>query len=299
MAFVDLDASLRTNESFRGRRDEDHHHGRSILEDLDVDIVKAVPLDPMHLLYLGVMKKLLILWLKGPLVARLSRFKLDNICKQLESFSSWVPREFARKSRSLIFIARFKEREFRLFLHYTGPVVLAGNLSDHAYKNSLVLHYSVILLANKIWCVNLNNYAHQLLRMFVVEFAKIYSDTYVSYNIHNLFYLAADVMTWGPLESFSAFPFENYLYTIKRLLRKCHKPLQQIVKRLRELTTARVVKIRAIPDMNAISFRDQHFSGPLIGRMGGIQQFRSLKLGKWHLGTRTSADSCVYLIIIH
>ena len=92
--------------------------------------------------------------------------------------------------------------------------------------------------------------------MYVVEFANIYSDTYVSYNIHNLIHLAAEVMTRGPVEPFSAFPFENYLYTIKKLLRKWHKPLQQIVKRLRELTTARVVKIRAIPDMNAISFRD-------------------------------------------
>jgi hypothetical protein len=42
-------------------------------------------------------------------------------------------------------------------------------------------------------------------------------------------------MRFGPIYSFSAYPFENFLGIIKRLLRKSERPLQQIVKRIYEV----------------------------------------------------------------
>jgi hypothetical protein len=51
---------LRTNVSFRNKQCVAHHHCRSILENLNyLDMVKDIPIDPMHLLDLGVMKKIL------------------------------------------------------------------------------------------------------------------------------------------------------------------------------------------------------------------------------------------------
>ncbi len=51
---------LRTNVSFRNKQCVAHHHSRSILENLHyLDMVKDIPIDPMHLLDLGVMKKIL------------------------------------------------------------------------------------------------------------------------------------------------------------------------------------------------------------------------------------------------
>lgn len=295
VVFLNLNAQLRTDESFRSKRDEDHHHGTSILEDLDIDMVKDVPLDPMHLIYLGVMRKLLLLWLKGPLTSRLPRLKFNNICEKMVSFSSWIPRDFARKSRSLLFIARFKATEFRQFLNYTGPVVLAGNLPDRVYKNFLVLHCAVRILSNKKWCIELNDYAFRLLKLFIEEFTNIYSAVYVSYNVHNLIHLPLDCITWGSLESFSAFPFENYLGSIKRLLRKCHKPLQQIVKRIQELSNSKIVKTRPNPREQDMSFRQKHYNGPLVDRLGGGEQFKVLKYGPWHLSTKNKSESCVYI----
>lgn len=43
----------------------EHHKGTSILESLNIDMVKQVPLDYMHLVLLGVTKRVLSLWLRG------------------------------------------------------------------------------------------------------------------------------------------------------------------------------------------------------------------------------------------
>ena len=59
LIFLDDDSPLRTDTSFRNREDEDHHTGRSILQALPIDMVKCFPLDYMHLVCLGVIRKLL------------------------------------------------------------------------------------------------------------------------------------------------------------------------------------------------------------------------------------------------
>lgn len=54
------------------------------------------------------------------------------------------------------------------------------------------------------------------------------------YNIHNLVHLADDAQHFGSLDNFSAFPIENYLGMLKKLVRKAHPPLQQVIRRLGE-----------------------------------------------------------------
>ena len=46
------------------------------------------------------------------------------------------------------------------------------------------------------------------------------------YNVHKLIHAADDVTIFSPLESFSAFVFENFLGVLKILLRKKWQPLQ-------------------------------------------------------------------------
>lgn len=55
-------------------------------------------------------------------------------------------------------------------------------------------------------------------------------------------HLSDDVKLFGPLDSFSAFLFENHLHTLKNLLRKYEKPLQQIHRRIIEKNTANKLK---------------------------------------------------------
>ncbi|XP_011687446.1 PREDICTED: uncharacterized protein LOC105449759 [Wasmannia auropunctata] len=59
------DVELRTDMSFRAQSNAEHHNDISPLLDIEppIDMVQQFPLDSMHLVYLGVMKKLFDYWL--------------------------------------------------------------------------------------------------------------------------------------------------------------------------------------------------------------------------------------------
>ena len=80
------------------------------------------------------------------------------------------------------------------------------------------------------------NYAEQLLIYFVDKDSDIYSKCFVVYNIHNLKHVVDDAryMKYS-LNDICAFPFENHLQVIKRLVRTAKNPIAQIVKRLGEV----------------------------------------------------------------
>jgi hypothetical protein len=74
-----------------------------------------------------------------------------------------------------------------------------------------------------------------LLHYFVKNSQRLYGSTFVVYNVHNLLHLGDDVKHFGTcLDDLSAFPFENYLRTLKRLVRSTKNPIVQVAKRLVE-----------------------------------------------------------------
>lgn len=62
VTFPEMSAQLRTDENFRLRLHEEHHKETTPLEDIKIDMIKAFPLDYMHLICLGVVKKLIHSW---------------------------------------------------------------------------------------------------------------------------------------------------------------------------------------------------------------------------------------------
>lgn len=67
MCFPETNFIERTNEDFRNRTDEYHHIGETILAQISsLGLVSFVPLDYMHLVLLGVVKKILVgTWIDG------------------------------------------------------------------------------------------------------------------------------------------------------------------------------------------------------------------------------------------
>jgi len=71
-------------------------------------------------------------------------------------------------------------------------------------------------------------YTKDLLKWFVTKSSEIYGDCFVSYNVHSLIHLHQDVENFQcGLEKLSAFPFENFMQRIKKMVRKSHQALPQ------------------------------------------------------------------------
>ena len=192
-------------------------------------------IDYMHLVCLGVMRRLLNLWMRGPLPSRLKPSTVDEISRVLIGLQGFIPKEFARKPRSLRDVDRWKATEFRQFLLFTGPVALRGKLSESMYHNFMLFHVGIFILVNRSLCTQYCDFADQLLVMFVTLFAQLYGRNMLVYNVHGLVHLADEVRQFGCLDNVSAFPFENFLPIFKRLIRKPNFPLQQIINILSEI----------------------------------------------------------------
>jgi hypothetical protein len=99
-------------------------------------MTEAFPVDYMYQTCLGVMKRLLLLWLRGKIRDfKSSAQNKDQISFKLLQLRKAIPRLFARKSRSLDDIDRWKATEYRQFLLYTGKIVLKDILRPELYSH--------------------------------------------------------------------------------------------------------------------------------------------------------------------
>jgi len=99
---------LRTNASFREELPAAYQNVISPFEIIGVDMIKQFPLDYMHLLCLGTMKKLILIWIRvmGKSMDALDKFAAFNdfYC----SFAKFIPAESSRSPRSLEEVAHWK-----------------------------------------------------------------------------------------------------------------------------------------------------------------------------------------------
>ena len=297
MTYPDTQAVLRTHESFIRRESAEHHRMRSIIEDLEIDMVRDMPLDYMHLVCLGVMRKLLIHWVKRRTSHDLiTKANVEEISRRLELVRQYVPNEFSRLPRPLTELVHWKATEYRQFLLYTGPVVLHEVLPVSLYKHFLCLHSAIKLLSSEPLCYTSNGFAKKLLIHFVRESPKLYGEHFITYNVHCLVHLPDDVIRFGSLDQFSSFPFENFLQQLKRRIRRSNNPLVQLVKRLKESYNRESESLQLLHSRNAntIELKNEHKNGPVIGNDGESKQFKYAKLDNWSLSV-FPPNNCVFL----
>lgn len=295
IVYPEMEAALRTHQSFVDREIPDHHKMRTVLEDLNIDMVKDIPLDYMHLVCIGVMRKLLIHWVNRQATQHLiTPEMLEEISERLESIRNWVPCEFARLPRSLSDLCRWKATEMRQFLLYTGPVVLEGVLPSPLFRHFLCLHVAIKMLSFEPLCYTQNRYCAPLLKHFVRESAKLYGEHFITFNVHCLIHLPNDVLRFGPLDQFSSFPFENYLQKLKRRIRRSNNPLAQLVKRLRESSNIQTF-CRLENTANSVILKQEHRKGPTISiEKTNERQFKVAQCASWKL-TCSPPNNFVYL----
>lgn len=277
VTFPDVNAPKRKDSDFLNfsfGSASKHIVDKSPLLNLGLGLVTQFPLDYMHLVCLGVMRKLLISWCRGPLTVRLCSRDVDILSDRLTSFAKYVPDELPRKPRSLREIDRWKATEFRMFLLYLGPVVLKKILPSRFYNHFLFLHVAIRILCSKVTLRENLPLARELLSQFVSKSKRLYGPEFIIYNVHNLIHLPDDAEKFGPLDSFSSFPFENYLGQLKRLLRSPNKPLQQICRRVVEIRQNSTEINEPMPDFQVV-WSSIHKEGPTASLEG--QQFKAAR----------------------
>lgn len=260
--FQNFSATRRDDISFRTRRDKHHHHGESPLLVLPIDMVFSFPIDYMHEVCLGVMKKLLKIWTGQPIShVKLHRTALKSISQKIVSLSKFIPVEFNRKGCDLTYLADWKATELRLFLLYTGPIVLYGDVDLAVYEHFMLFSCSIMILLSKRHIKNLGiSLARQFLELFVKHSVRIYGIEFLVYNVHLLIHLADDAEMYGPLDNISAFPFENYLGHLKSLVQSPNNPLQQIHRRLKEFEIMQCENCEYISPQDSKEYDLPHFS---------------------------------------
>lgn len=153
ICFPEINAPKRTDKDFRMQADDSYHISRTLLQEIpDLDFVKDFVLDYMHLVCLGVTRKLLNLWINGNIRCRLQyhvQYDIKRISIAPNNLKQCTPKEFTRKPRSLKYLKHWKATEYRQILLYTGPVVLKSILSQDNYNHFISLHVAIRILCNE------------------------------------------------------------------------------------------------------------------------------------------------------
>lgn len=290
--------ALRTDELFAVNAYKNFQIGYSILNNIPHFLpITDTPLDYMHLVCLGVVKKIMLLWIKGPLSVRLSPRLVNKISHLLMSFKYTTPNNFVRRPRSIRDIKLWKAVEFRNFLLYTGPVVLKDVLKRNIYDHFLSLHIAITIITRPNLCQDdFINFAEALLNHFVISFEILYGKQYISHNIHNLLHLCCDVRRFGPLDSFSAFRFENYMTSIKKWLRKSEKPLQQLLRRYKEMENVGILSSKSnFNNQKLYTCKYLHNNGPITYDYNIQAQYLQISCEKFNINCKGYSDNCCLL----
>lgn len=229
----------RTDEEFAAKFDENHHKSSVPLffESItSFGCVSNVVVDYMHAVLLGVTKRLLLYWtVEKKCSYSLNKEQIMKMSLRIMQIAPQLPNEFSRKPRELIHLPRYKATEFRQFILYTLPVITKDILLPKFYDHFMLFHSAIRILCTPNICIDYNHVAASLLTKFVRDFSKLYNNYNVKFNVHSLLHLSDDVRFINePLDTFSAFKFENYMQILKKDTKGCFRVLEQIANRSEE-----------------------------------------------------------------
>lgn len=231
------DLEKRTDESFRSKKQIEHHNYDSPFLKLKIDMIEQFPLDYLHTLNLGVAKKILNMICFGDEksdVRPAPNKDIEAISERLETIAKFQPSEFQRKCRTLRELYNFKGTEYRNLILYILPVAAKNILREDVYTNIMLLHAATTILVDPIICRTHSRIAQTCLEEFVKTFRDLYGPEHIVYNVHSLLHIVDDVLVHGCLDSYSAFPFESFMSVIKAMLNGNNNSLAQITYRVEE-----------------------------------------------------------------
>lgn len=144
---------------------------------------------------------------------------------------------------------------------------------------------------------NYVEYARSLLNYFVQHFETLYGRHLISFNVNGHTHISDNYIQFGPLDNISAFPFENYLKSLKKLVRKHDKPLQQIIKRCNEKNIFEDKKCKNV-FQKCEQLKHKHTDEPLLEHLNGLH-YKKLYLENIKIKVGTNVDCLNYVCKIY
>lgn len=181
------------------------------------------PIDDMHGVDLGAMRKQFFLFLKYGL------FDSNAADEFIKACLKFIPSDFTRKPRLLKFLDHFKATELRMFALYLAIVMFKKcGMSDKHYEMFKLFFcgYRILMGVDGNCSLEDCDIAEKLFSDFVKEFHDNFSE--LSYNFHCLLHLTDMVRKNGPLFRYSAYPFENFYQLFRHWIRKPSDIFKQI-----------------------------------------------------------------------
>ncbi|CAH0551707.1 unnamed protein product [Brassicogethes aeneus] len=293
MVFPGVRHERRTDEEYRAMLDDDHHKGPSPLSPF-IGLVSRVPFEGMHLVYLGVLKRKLEALLHGKFgQRRLNGRKVTIIDSRLHLLEDYCPSEFNRKLGPLSQFNQYKATQYRQLLLYGAPAVLRNILNEEQYANMMLLHSIIRFLSFEHQSPEVLDFCQVAVKTYVSICEDLYGQQFISYNIHALLHVVDDVRELGPLDSFSAFCYENNMPSVRKLsTARPRGALEQLHNRIKERSSL----VDPGNDVEGIITSGKHVQGPLFENFTAknCEQFKTIRIGTTIL-SKSLRDCCCML----
>lgn len=175
----------------------------------EFDIIFGFSIDYMHCVLLGVMKKLLNLWLdtknhkKNYYIEKKNQIALNKRLMNIKPIS-----EIIRKPRSILSRGDYKANEYRSLLYYYLWFALDGLLHAKYVKHFRLLSCAIYSLSKDAISLEDIEEARSQLINFTDDFEVLYGKSNVTINLHLIRHIPMQIQNLGPLWSQSAFAFE-------------------------------------------------------------------------------------------
>jgi len=227
---TDDDYRLPYDAATRNKEDNRNQESSLLLRALNVGYITQCPNDPLHDVDLGSSKR----WIE----ALKGVVSIDAMSAKAVAMQKFVPSEFHRGPRSLGEAGFWKAVEFKNFVLYWGVAIVEGMLNRDQIYHFRLLMISLRILESEeykqYWPIT-----KLMLEKYVSDFPNLYGAHHMVCAIHKLLHLTDECEQFGPLYSFSSYPFESYIAVIQSLtLRSKVNCLAQINNRVIEMFQA-------------------------------------------------------------
>lgn len=205
--------------------------GMSILMLIPVfNIIRSFPPEYMHSMLLGVIKLFVSSWIDSSNAGE--RWYIGTKIRTLNDHLLTIlpPCEITRVPQSLFNLKLWKASEYKNFAQYYSMPCLLNILEPIYYKHWSLFVYAInVFNSNKITNQDYETAAFAI-KKFVENIELLYGKSFMKFNVHLLLHIPKAVRDFGALWAWSAFPYEDYNFTLRQMLHNSQSILQQICK---------------------------------------------------------------------